>query len=180
MTSSVDRRLLGIYLNDHVTGATAALARVRRMAQTYSSTPVGSICQEIAAEIDGERSWLLDLMHDLGLPVRKYKVAGALVAERLGRLKLNGRLVRRSRLAPLLEAEILRSGISGKYSGWSTLAVIAVDAGISPSQREDLTELREGVARQLERVDSALEWLRPRVFVEQSTDRSTLGAGGAR
>lgn len=172
MTDSVDRRLLGIYLNDHVTGATAALARVRRMAQAYRSTPVGTICQEIAGEIDAERSWLLDLMRDLDLPVRRYKVAGALVAERLGRLKLNGRLVRPSRLSPLLEAEILRSGISGKYSGWSTLAVIGADAGLTPSQRAHLAKLQEGVTRQLARVDSALEWLRPRVFVDQSVTQS--------
>ena len=171
MNRSVDRRLLSIYLNDHVTGATAVLARVRRMAQTYRSTPVGTICQEIAVEISTERSWLLDLMDDLDLPVRRYKLAGALVAERLGRLKLNGRLVRPSRLTPLLEAEILRSGISGKDSGWATLAVIGEKAGMSPAQRAHLAELQEGVPAQLDRVDAALAWLRPRVFVDASADR---------
>ena len=167
MTRSVDRRLLSIYLNDHVTGATAVLARVRRMAQTYRSTPVGVICQEIADEIDTERSWLLGLMRDLDLPVRRYKLVGAVAAERLGRLKLNGHLMRPSRLTPLLEAEILRSGISGKNSGWSTLEVIGAQAGMSPAQRAHLAGLQAGVPAQLERVDAALEWLRPRAFVDR-------------
>jgi hypothetical protein len=43
------------------------------------------------------------------------------VAERLGRLKPNGRLLRRSRLSDLLELETLVVGISGKQALWLSL-----------------------------------------------------------
>lgn len=166
MTDSVDRRLLGIYLNDHLTGATAVLARLRRMARTYRAMPVGSTFQVLARQIDQERSWLLEVMDDLDLPVRRYKVAGALVAERLGRLKINGHLVRPSRLTPMLETELLRSGIQGKVSAWSTLTVVGTDAGMTPAQLLVLDDLQEQATEQLSRVDGVLGWLRPRVFAD--------------
>lgn len=166
MTNSVDRHLLGIYLNDHVTGATAALARVRRMARVYRSMPIGSTFRDIAAKIEQERSWLVELMEDLDLPVRRYKIVGARLAERLGRLTLNGRLVRRSRLTPLLETEILRSAVAGKYSGWSTLKVVGASAGLTASQLQRLGQLQEEASEQLSRIDATLEWLRPRVFAD--------------
>lgn len=166
MTDSVDRRLLAIYLNDHVTGATAALARLRRMADTYRELPIGPIYQDLARKIDQERTWLFDLMADLGLPLRRYKLGGAVLAERVGRLKLNGHLVRPSRLSPLLETEILRSAITGKQSGWRTLEVLGEGAGISPARLERLAQLQEEASEQLSRVDAALEWLRPRALVE--------------
>lgn len=167
MTDSVDRRLLAIYLNDHVTGATAALARLRRMAHTYRELPIGPAFQDLSLTIDQERTWIFDLMADLDLPVRRYKLGGAILAERVGRLKLNGHLVRPSRLSPLLETEILRSAITGKQSGWRTLEVIGEDAGIAPARLERLAQLQGEAGDQLSRVDAALEWLRPRAFVER-------------
>ena len=49
------------------------------------------------------------------------KVAGAWAAEKLGRLKLNGRLRGYSPLSRLLELEMLHIGITGKLELWQAL-----------------------------------------------------------
>ncbi len=46
------------------------------------------------------------------------------VAEHLGRLKLNGRVFGRARLSDVIELETLFVGITGKLSLWETLSLI--------------------------------------------------------
>lgn len=163
-TPDIDQRLLGIYLNDHVTGATAGRARVRRMASAYSSLPIGPTFVELAVELDEERTWLLELLDDLGIPVSRHKVLGAAVAERIGRLKLNGHLVRTSRLTPLLEAELLRSGILGKRSLWRTLEAVGDGCAVTAHQMQTLHSLVAQADDQIEKMDAVLDWLRPRAL----------------
>jgi len=49
------------------------------------------------------------------------EIAGAWAAEKLGRLKLNGRLRGYSPLSRLLELEMLHIGITGKLELWQAL-----------------------------------------------------------
>jgi hypothetical protein len=63
-------------------------------------------------------------MRRLDVPERSYKVRLGWIAERAGRLKMNGRLVRRSPLSSLLELEALRVAIEGKKAGWRALREI--------------------------------------------------------
>ena len=64
-------------------------------------------------------------MAALDVPVRTYKVYAGLVGERVGRLKLNGRLLARSPLSSLEELELLSLGVTGKAAGWRTLRLLA-------------------------------------------------------
>ncbi len=48
------------------------------------------------------------------------------VAEHLGRLKLNGRVFGRARLSDVIELETLFVGITGKLSLWETLSLIGL------------------------------------------------------
>jgi hypothetical protein len=60
-------------------------------------------------------------MRRLGFSTRTPKSAMAVVAERVGRLKLNGRLLSRSPLSRFEELDFLVMGIDGKVVLWQNL-----------------------------------------------------------
>jgi hypothetical protein len=117
--------LLGIYLNDHLAGATLGVELAHRMARSRTGPGAGSTMERLAAEIAQDRSALQEIMARLGIPARVYKVCAGWIGEKVGRLKLNGRLRSRSPLSNLEELEMLRLGVEGKAAGWRTLRVLA-------------------------------------------------------
>jgi hypothetical protein len=153
--------MLGIYLNDHLAGATAGTELAHRTARSHRGGKNGGTLRRLAAEIAQDRAALLDIMAALGIRVRRYKVGAAWVGEKAGRLKFNGRLFARSPLSNLEELEMLRLGVEGKAAGWRTLRTLAdtdarLDSGrldelISRARRQaDLLEdLRIGAADQV-------------------------------
>ena len=145
---------LGIYLNDHLAGATGGMELARRMAGSHHDPAQRMTLQRLAAEITQDRRALLDLMAALGVPVRHYKLSAAWAAEKAARLKLNGRLLSRSPLSSLEEFEMLRLGVEGKAAGWRTLRALA-DA----DSRLDRDRLDELMARARQQAD-LLEELR--------------------
>ncbi|MCC2310013.1 hypothetical protein [Cellulomonas chengniuliangii] len=145
--AALDRRLLGIYLNDHIAGATAGVSRIRHMADTWGDTPLGPTLRDIAAEITTEREWLIDTTERLGVPVRKAKLAALWAGEHLGRLKPNGRVVSRSPLTALVELDLMQSAVSGKHSLWRSLQEWSPELGLDP---EILEELALAADRQLD------------------------------
>jgi hypothetical protein len=152
--------LLGIYLNDHLAGATAGVELAHRMARTHSGPGAGGTMQGLAADIAGDRSALRDIMAGLGVPVRAHKVCAAWVGEKAGRLKLNGRLRSRSPLSDLEELEMLRLGVEGKAAGWRTLRVLA-----DSEPRLDAARLEGLLSRARDQAD-LLETLRVRAADE--------------
>jgi hypothetical protein len=115
--------LLGVYLNDHLAGATAGVGLARRLADAEADrTPE---LGRIAGEIADDRAALLELMARLEVPVRRYKTVLAWTGERAGRLKPNRRLVSRSPLSRVVELEMIRLGVEGKAAGWRTLREVA-------------------------------------------------------
>jgi hypothetical protein len=153
--------LLGIYLNDHLAGATAGVGLARRMAASRQGPSPGGDVRHLAAEIAADRAALIAMMTALGVPVRSYKVCAAWIGERAGRLKFNGHLLTRSPLSSLEELELLRLGVEGKAAGWRTLRVLAdreehldsaqLDELISGARRQAdlLEELRVRAAAQI-------------------------------
>ena len=117
--------LLGIYLNDHLAGATGGVALAHRIAGSHHDPAQRMTLQRLAADIAHDRRALLDLMAVLEVPVRHYKISAAWAAEKAARLKLNGRLLARSPLSSLEELEMLRLGVEGKAAGWRTLQELA-------------------------------------------------------
>ncbi len=61
--------LLGIYLNDHLAGATGGAELARRVARR-GGDPDGGALQRFAAEVAQDRAALLEVMAALGVPVR--------------------------------------------------------------------------------------------------------------
>jgi hypothetical protein len=145
--------LLGIYLNDHLAGATAGAELARRMARSHrgSAREDSGALNRLAAEIAQDRSALLSIMAALGITVRGYKVGAAWIGEKAGRLKFNGRLLARSPLSDLEELEILRLGVEGKAAGWRTLRARAdTDARLDAGR---LDELISRASRQVEELE---------------------------
>jgi hypothetical protein len=131
--------LLGIYLNDHLAGATGGLELARRVAGSHRGAGAGSPLQRLAAEVAQDRAALEDIMAALGIPVRAYKVYVAWIGEKAARLKFNGYLFARSPLSSLEELEMLRLGVAGKAAGWRTLRVLAeTDKRLDPGRLDEL------------------------------------------
>jgi hypothetical protein len=94
-------------------------------------------------------------MRQLDVPPSVVRVGLVRVTERLARLKLNGRLFKRSRLSRIVELEVLVVGIRAKEALWSALLTtelslqgIDLDALVKSarSQAGELDELRLGAA----------------------------------
>ena len=159
--------MLGIYLNDHLAGATAGTELARRIARSHRGQPNSGALRRLAAEVAQDRATLLDIMAALGIKVRRYKAGAAWIGEKAGRLKFNGRLLARSPLSNLEELELLRLGVEGKAAGWRTLRALAdtdtrldlarLDGLISRARRqaELIEDLRITAADQVLRARSA-------------------------
>jgi hypothetical protein len=131
--------LIGIYLNDHLAGATAGTGLAHRVARSHDGVADRATLQRLAGEINADRRALLEIMALLGVPVRHYKTGAAWLGERAGRLKPNGRLRTRSPLSSLEEMELLRLGVEGKAAGWRTLRELAArDARLSAAWLDEL------------------------------------------
>jgi hypothetical protein len=147
----VPSRLLPIYLNDHLAGATLGLELVRRAQRENEGTPLGDFLHGLADEIGEDRRTLVQLMERLGIEPSRSKIAAAWVTEKVGRLKLNGQLTGYSPLSRLVELEGLSTGIEGKRALWLALAEIADrDARL---ERATLEALAERARSQRERLE---------------------------
>jgi hypothetical protein len=131
--------MLGIYLNDHLAGATAGTELAHRMARSHGDGKDSGTLRRLAAEIAQDRTASLDIMTALGIKVRRYKMGAAWIGEKAGRLKFNGRLFTRSPLSDLEELEMLRLGVEGKAAGWRTLRTLAdTDPHLDPAHLDEL------------------------------------------
>jgi hypothetical protein len=168
VSDRISRDLLGLYLSDHLTGATAGAERIERMADDFVDTPVFARLSELTEEVRLERAFLQQLIHDLGMRQRRYRQAASWAAEHVGRLKGNGRLLSRSPLTLVLETELMRSAVIGKLGVWQTLEANADELSLDPGA---FAELAANVPHQLEVLDAIHEYARTRAFRE---DRETF------
>ena len=117
--------MLAIYLNDHLAAATAAANLAKRAAGSNGGTAYGAFLDRLAPEIHEDREVLLEIMRALDARVDRLKVTAAGAAEKLGRLKLNGRLLGYSPLSRVVELEALTLGVQGKLGLWGVLQELA-------------------------------------------------------
>ena len=93
----------------------------RRAARENRGTEYGEPVARIAAAIADDVATFGEIMDRLGLQKNPVKTTLALVGERVGRLKLNGRVRGYSPLSRFVELEFLAMGIDGKKILWTTL-----------------------------------------------------------
>ncbi len=138
-TTRARQSLLGIYLNDHLAGATGGAELARRVARSHHGEDGEGDLQRFAAEVTQDRAALLDIMAALSVPVRSYKVYAAWIGEKAARLKLNGYLLTPSPLSKLEELEMMLLGVEGKAAGWRTLRALAqADHRLDPARLDEL------------------------------------------
>ena len=155
----MNRKLLSIYLNDHLAGATIGVELAKRTLGSNRGTEFELPLSKLTAEIVEDRQTLTALMERLGVPRRSWKVTGAFLAEKVARLKLNGQVVGYSPLSRVVELESLQLGVEGKAAMWRTLREFAgwdkrIDGQEmarlerrAGNQRRGLEELRVAAAR---------------------------------
>jgi hypothetical protein len=159
---------LGIYLNDHLAGATAGVELFRR-SLSHVDQSRAKLLMELVQEVEEDRAALVTIMARLGIPVRHYKVLAGWTAEKLGRLKPNGHLIRGSRLGPFLEVEALLLGVRGKAAGWAALRRVASqDERLSTAELDDLLARAN---RQAETLESVRQHLADEAFAPDRTPR---------
>ena len=137
-----EQDLLGVYLNDHLAGATVGLELVRRMAASAGAgSETAAVVKPLVSEITADRRALIAMMAALGVKIRGYKLLAAWAGEKAGRLKLNGHVLSRSPLSALEETEMLRLGVEGKAAGWRSLRSLAErDSRLDADRLDDLIE----------------------------------------
>lgn len=141
---------LEIYLNDHLAGATGGVELARRLRASNEQDPTfGAPLRHICGEIEVDRATLEQVIERLGYSRSTLKPAGAWVAEKLGRLKLNGQLRGYSPLSRLIELEGLLIGITGKIGLWQTL----IELELGRQLGIDLERLTARAAEQRAAVD---------------------------
>lgn len=119
---------IATYLNDHLSGAAAALELLEHLEERHAGTDLGRVAAELRAEIAADRDELSGLMERLGVSQSRTRKAAAWLGEKAAQLKLHlddlgdGAL----RLQESLEA--LSLGIEGKRLLWRALAAVAEEA----------------------------------------------------
>ena len=114
---------LGAYLTDHMAGSVLATDLTKRGA-TQNDGPLAQFFTDLSREIEIDRRTLNTVAEKLGVEASPLKEAGAVVAERLSRFKIDHRITGRRQLSLLLELELLYLGIEGKHTLWRTLRVL--------------------------------------------------------
>jgi hypothetical protein len=147
----MDRKLLGIYLNDHLAGAMGGVELARRCLRNNRGTPLEADLERLAREIEEDRVVLEGLLERLGIPRSPVKAPVAWALEKVGRLKLNGRLLDYSPLSRVVELELLGSGVETKRSLWTALKRLADDGIDLGVDLEDLIGRARRQRRMLER-----------------------------
>ncbi|HEX6206761.1 MAG TPA: hypothetical protein VF058_00220 [Actinomycetota bacterium] len=123
----MEKRLLSIYLADHLAGSRGAVELARRSMKSNEGSPLGDDLMRVVREIEEDRATLEELMEMAGVGRAPVKDGAVWLVERLARLKLNGRLLAYSPLSRLEELEVLRLGIEGKRSLWRNLSEIRAE-----------------------------------------------------
>lgn len=161
----LDRDLFALYLNDHLAGAAAGLARATRMAEEYRDLPGHAVLTTLSQELRAERARLVEVVDSLGMGPSALRAGLARLGERLGQLKLNRRALHRSPMTPLLEVELLRGAVNAKAGVWEVLEYHANDLGLEAREWRDLAAQARRQAADLAHVH---EQLRASAFLQDS------------
>jgi hypothetical protein len=144
------QHLLSSYLNDHLAAANASVALFERTRNGLAGTPWNPELALLTDEVVAGRSALREVMDVLGVHESRTKQLAALAAERLGRLKPNGHLRRRTVLTDLVELEALRVSMAVRINGLQVLRALAVqDARL---RRDTFELLLDGAQDQADRL----------------------------
>lgn len=152
--------LLTVYLRDHLAGATVGVQLARRLWRNNRGTALEPFLRRVADDVAQDRRSLARLMEHLEIDSSPVKNVLAAVAERAGRVKLNGQLLGYSPLSRLVELEGLSAGVETKLNLWRSLQASLPDSSVpagldleqlatrAETQRRELEQHRQEAARE--------------------------------
>ena len=108
-------------MNDQLAAGVAWREAARR-AGNNDGSELGDVLAHVADAIAEDVATFERIMERLGLRRSAVKPGIAVFAERVGRLKLNGRMFSYSPLSRFVELDFLAMGIEGKKVLWGTCA----------------------------------------------------------
>jgi hypothetical protein len=154
--------MLTTYLNDHLAGLTGGLELARRSLgaqQGSADDPVRAGLEPVVELLGDDRRALLDVMSALGVGVQQHKQLASWAAEKIGRLKSNGSVLRRSPLSTVVELEGLQLVLAYDAALWRTLATLHADgdqrlAAARPDARSSTAARRADALEQLRHQES--------------------------
>lgn len=112
-------------MNDQLAAGVIWREVARRSAGSNAGTPLGGAVERVASQIAEDVETFERIMDRLGIERSRVKTLLAIVAERAGRLKLNGSLFGYSPLSRFVELDFLAAGIEGKKILWANLRDLA-------------------------------------------------------
>lgn len=179
--ASDEERLFRIYLQDHLAVLRGAVELAHRVKQHCEEEWAREAATRFLSAILEDRKELLRVARDLDLEPSLVKEAGAWLGQKVGRLKLNGRVLSRSPLSTLVELEGMCMLAAHCEAAWRALEPVA-DArptlGLHPKQRaEAARRLREDL---LDVVPLASEHAFVRVQAGRAAPSPRVSGKGAR
>ena len=117
--------LLRIYMNDQLALGVVWREVAKRSQRENQGTDLGDTLAVVSRGIAEDVETFEAIMRRLGLPRNRVKTSLAVAAERVARLKLNGRVRTYSPLSRFVELDFLAMGIDGKRLLWSNLRDLA-------------------------------------------------------
>ncbi|MFI9818198.1 hypothetical protein [Saccharothrix variisporea] len=156
---------LGIYLRDQLALGVGWRELARRSWRNNRGTALGEALAEVAEGIAQDVETFRSIMGRLGVRTDPVRTTLAVVGERLGRFKPNGRLLTYSPLSRFLELEALTMGIDRKKQLWHTLADLADLRTRLPDV--DFDELVARAERQRQRLEPFRRQVGARTFTAE-------------
>lgn len=164
VAAGVDPRKLGVYLADHVAGATAGLGQMRMLAKKCLAddrlSDTGATLSHLADQLEEERGLLLELMDSWELPQRRWRAALSGISHRAAwtgeRVSTRVSLTSSSPALGVLDLELLRGAVAAKAGGWQSLADLAEDLGAPRDVFVHMVDRAEQQLRTLEEIHARL------------------------
>jgi hypothetical protein len=140
------------YLNDHLAGSVGALELLDRLAGVYTGRPLEKFFRDLRQDVEEDQAQLKELIQKLGADESTVRKAGAWLAEKLSRPKIDLEEGSREEVGLLLALEALVLGITGKRSLWRALQ--AASRSVPELARLDYSGLEKRSIEQCERVEA--------------------------
>jgi hypothetical protein len=143
---------LSDYLNDHLAGSVAALELLDRMIEACEGKSLERFLRQLRDDIHQDQEKLKELIEKLGVSESSVRKAGAWIAEKLSRPKLDLGEGSKEEIGVFLALEALLLGITGKRSLWRALQ--CASRTVPALARLDYSGLEKRAIEQCEQVEA--------------------------
>jgi len=143
---------LATYLNDHLAGSVSAIELLDHLIKTHEGKPLAKFFTDLRNDVSADQEVLRKILKRFNANESAVRKAGAWLAEKFGRVKIEAAGDKVGELGLVQALEILVLGITGKQLLWR---VLSATFGSSPLLNGvNLGQLEERAIEQIERVET--------------------------